>query len=56
MKRFKTLAVTLGIGSALAWIMSDPSRRETLRTKSKSAIRSLKNLKRWEDDGDMRYI
>jgi hypothetical protein len=56
MKSIKTLAVTLGVGSALAWLMSDPARRETLRIKGKSAIRALKKLKRWEDDGDMRYI
>ena len=56
MKSIKTLAVTLGVGSALAWLMSNPARRETLRLKGKSALRTIKKLKTWEDDSDMRYI
>lgn len=56
MKKIKTLAVTLSIGSALAWIMSDSERRRQIQEKGKSAIRAIKNLANDDDDTDYRYV
>ena len=56
MKNYRTLAVTLSIGSALAWVMSDSNRRRRIQEKGKSAIRAIKNLANQDDDPDFKYI
>ena len=57
MKDLKTLAVTLGIGSALAFFMTkDSTRKSLIRTgkKLKTVLRADRPY--GEDDNDMRYI
>ncbi|MCA6074172.1 hypothetical protein [Fulvivirga sedimenti] len=57
MKDLKTLAVTLGIGSALAFFMTkDSTRKSLIRTgkKLKTVLRADRAF--GEDDNDMRYI
>ncbi len=56
MKKMKTFAVTLGVGSLLAWAMSDANRRKSIQQKGKTVIRRLKSLRISDDDNDMRYI
>jgi hypothetical protein len=56
MKNMRTFAVTLGVGSLLAWAMSDSDRRKSIQQKGSSVILKLKNLRISDDDNDMRYI
>ena len=57
MKDLKTLALTLGIGTALAFVITSSSARKNIVKTSRKIKNVVRNeSKSWEDDNDMRYI
>ncbi|MEJ2004349.1 MAG: hypothetical protein P8X57_05145 [Cyclobacteriaceae bacterium] len=57
MKDLKTIFITVGIGSAMAWLMSGTINRNPLNKAGKSIRKFLKADRRiMDDENDMRYI
>ena len=57
MKNLKTLFVTVGLGSAVAFFLSNSATRQHIVQSGKKIKKVIRGERKgWEDDNEMKYI